>query len=77
MIARASRLLLASGFLAAVAHVAPFTRRFEKVGDIVRVGRGIWGLKEWYPNRSFKPRFSVRSDPLSLPTGQNSGGRRP
>jgi hypothetical protein len=30
------------------------TRRFEKVGDIVRVGRGIWGLKEWYPNRSFK-----------------------
>jgi hypothetical protein len=30
------------------------TRRFEKVGDVVRVGRGIWGLKEWYPNRSFK-----------------------
>ena len=30
------------------------TRQFDKVGDIVRVGRGIWGLKEWYPNRSFK-----------------------
>jgi|ERR1700722_4347902 len=30
------------------------TRRFEKVGDIVRVSRGMWGLKEWYPNRSFK-----------------------
>ena len=29
-------------------------RRFEKVGDIVRVSRGMWGLKEWYPNRSFK-----------------------
>lgn len=25
-----------------------------EVGDIVRVGRGTWGLKEWYPGRSFK-----------------------
>jgi len=30
------------------------TRRFNQVGDIVRVGRGIWGLAEWYPGRSFK-----------------------
>ena len=30
-------------------------RRFGQVGDVVRVGRGTWGLKEWYPNRSFKP----------------------
>jgi hypothetical protein len=30
-------------------------RRFKDVGDVVRVGRGTWGLKEWYPNRSFKP----------------------
>ncbi len=29
-------------------------RRFDKVGDIVRPSRGLWGLKEWYPNRSFK-----------------------
>lgn len=29
-------------------------RRFNNVGDIVRVSRGIWGLAEWYPNRSFK-----------------------
>lgn len=29
-------------------------RRFMQVGDVVRVGRGTWGLKEWYPNRSFK-----------------------
>jgi hypothetical protein len=35
------------------------TRRFEKVGDVVRVGRGIWGLKEWYPNRSFKTKGAV------------------
>lgn len=31
-------------------------RRFIQVGDVVRVGRGTWGLKEWYPNRSFKPK---------------------
>ncbi len=29
-------------------------RRFLQVGDVVRVARGTWGLKEWYPNRSFK-----------------------
>jgi hypothetical protein len=31
------------------------TRRFNQVGDVVKVGRGIWGLKEWYPGRNFKP----------------------
>jgi hypothetical protein len=31
------------------------TRRFGQVGDVVRVARGTWGLKEWYPNRTFKP----------------------
>jgi DNA-directed RNA polymerase delta subunit len=25
-----------------------------EVGDAVSVGHGTWGLKEWYPNRSFK-----------------------
>jgi hypothetical protein len=29
-------------------------RRSDKVGDIVRPERGKWGLKEWYPNRSFR-----------------------
>ena len=33
---------------------AVITRRFNDVGDIVKLGRGTWGLKEWYPNRSFK-----------------------
>lgn len=28
-------------------------RRFNTVGDIVRVTRGIWGLQEWYPGRKF------------------------
>ncbi len=30
------------------------TRRFHQVGDVVRVARGTWGLKEWYPGRTFK-----------------------
>ncbi|AZO10030.1 MULTISPECIES: winged helix-turn-helix domain-containing protein [unclassified Mesorhizobium] len=30
------------------------TRRSNEVGDLVKVDRGTWGLKEWYPNRSFK-----------------------
>ncbi len=33
---------------------AVLTRRANDVGDIVKVGRGTWGLKEWYPGRSFK-----------------------
>ena len=28
-------------------------RRSKKVRDIVSLGRGRWGLKEWYPNRRF------------------------
>lgn len=53
-------LALKSGGLA-LASVDPMntigsvlTRRFMKVGDIVKVGRGVWGLKEWYPNRNFR-----------------------
>ncbi len=33
---------------------AVLTRRANEVGDIVKVGRGTWGLKEWFPGRSFK-----------------------
>ncbi|MDD4617150.1 MAG: winged helix-turn-helix domain-containing protein [Alphaproteobacteria bacterium] len=32
---------------------AVLTRRYKENGDIVRVDRGTWGLKEWYPGRSF------------------------
>lgn len=32
---------------------AVITRRSKEVGDIVKLGRGVWGLKEWYPGRSF------------------------
>jgi hypothetical protein len=30
------------------------TRRFYGPGDVVRVSRGQWGLKEWYPGRNFQ-----------------------
>jgi hypothetical protein len=38
------------------------TRRFNLNGDIVRVGRGTWGLKEWYPNRNFKKADKAEPD---------------
>lgn len=38
------------------------TRRFNEVGDIVRVGRGTWGLAEWYPNRNFKKKGPAKAD---------------
>lgn len=34
------------------------SRRFHTVGDIVRVDRGTWGLKSWYPGRNFKVKSS-------------------
>lgn len=39
------------------------TRRFADIGDVVRVERGTWGLKEWYPNRSFKAAKTEASAP--------------
>nr|QIO32975.1 hypothetical protein HAP40_14760 [Bradyrhizobium sp. 1(2017)] len=38
------------------------TRRMAEVGDVVRVGRGTWGLREWYPNRSFKVKDDEKKD---------------
>lgn len=40
------------------------TRRANEVGDIVKVDRGTWGLKEWYPNRNFnRTRAAAGSEP--------------
>ena len=30
------------------------TRRFQVAGDIVKVSRGVWGLREWHPNIRYK-----------------------
>lgn len=30
-------------------------RNYTQGGGIVRIGRGVWGLAEWYPNRPRKP----------------------
>jgi hypothetical protein len=40
---------------------AVLTRRANEAGDIVKVGRGTFGLKEWYPGRSFAKK--ERADP--------------
>lgn len=37
-------------------------RRFNTVGDIVRVARGLWGLQEWYPGRKFPGSKSKNGD---------------
>lgn len=47
---------------------AVITRRFKEVGDIVRVGRGVWGLKEWYPNRNFRPARAENGDKGESPS---------
>ena len=38
------------------------TRRYNETGDIVRVGRGVWGLKEWYPGRNFNKKDASKND---------------
>ena len=50
------------------------TRRFNEVGDIVRVGRGTWGLKEWYPNRDFKRKTPTTLKDLGLDDSLDSKG---
>lgn len=47
---------------------AVLTRRANEVGDLVKVDRGTWGLKEWYPGRSFKKGPSVESAKVDVPT---------
>lgn len=37
-------------------------RRFQSVGDIVRVERGTWGLKTWYPGRNFNKTKTATGD---------------
>lgn len=54
------------------------TRRSNEVGDLVKVGRGTWGLKEWYPGRSFKKGAAVNDsrdvpeDGAEPPKGQGA-----
>lgn len=37
-------------------------RRFMQVGDVVRVERGTWGLKIWYPGRNFNKTKAASGD---------------
>src|ERR1700737_3539715 len=42
-------------------------------GDIVRVGRGLWGLLDWYPGRARKVKRKTDSEP-NTPAGEESKG---
>jgi hypothetical protein len=53
---------------------AVLTRRSIKVGDIVKIGRGVWGLKEWYPGRSFK-KEKADSEEKTEPHAESSEGK--
>lgn len=39
------------------------TRRANQIGDIVKVDRGVWGLREWYPTRQFKTPGKAGAEP--------------
>jgi HB1, ASXL, restriction endonuclease HTH domain len=41
---------------------AVLTRRFKETGDIVRVDRGTWGLREWHPGRNWKKEKDVKPE---------------
>jgi hypothetical protein len=52
------------------------------VGDLVKVGRGTWGLKEWYPGRSFKKGATADSrdaheDAVEQPKEQSAAASQP
>jgi DNA-directed RNA polymerase delta subunit len=58
------------------------TRRSNEVGDLVKVGRGTWGLKEWYPGRSFKKGATADSrdaheDAVEQPKEQSATASQP
>ncbi len=53
------------------------TRRFNDVGDVVKVGRGIWGLKEWYPGRNFKAANKASAIIADTLAQLNAGGDGP
>jgi hypothetical protein len=52
------------------------TRRFIEVGDIVKIGRGVWGLKEWYPGRSFKNKAEDEKDEVQVQEKPGAINRR-
>jgi len=52
------------------------SRRFEKVGDVVRVSRGTWGLAEWYPGRSFRKADAARPSEQEQKDISSSGDDR-
>lgn len=41
------------------------TRRSNQLGDVVKIGRGTWGLAEWYPGRNFKKKKAKDEAPYT------------
>jgi hypothetical protein len=52
-------------------------RRFNTHGDIVRVGRGIWGLQEWYGSRNFKKKGGKGDNGLEVSSDEPNEPEQP
>ena len=49
------------------------TRRFNNVGDIIRVSRGQWGLAEWYPDTHFVRMPDEPDRPINQTSAESAG----
>lgn len=52
-------------------------RRSKEIGDIVSPKRGYWGLKEWYPNRTFGSRDNDKDEGASSTSEPEQPGAPP
>lgn len=48
---------------------AVLSRRAQNIGDVVKMGRGQWGLPEWYPGRNFKKKVAKGGEGLATIQG--------
>jgi hypothetical protein len=56
---------------------AVLTRRSTDVGDIVKVGRGTWGLKEWFPGRNFSKKGPAKAESSEKPEAETAPQAEP
>lgn len=51
------------------------TRRFYDHGDIVRVGRGTWGLPEWYSEQDFRAEALSKRESRNAKSHKNASAK--
>jgi hypothetical protein len=53
------------------------SRRQRDVGDVVSPKRGVWGLREWYPGRTFPKKQATDADKVEAPAEDASLSTEP